>query len=243
MTHTEADRKKRYGIGIVLWGALLLWLVGMNVCQAKTADEVLQYFSENPAGRQELYQYAAEKLGTANVSADDKERAQRNLQCIANMAGRTAKDWLILVADNPICNAYALPGNIFVIHRGALNELTDEELQVILCHELAHQILGHPTAALKRSAMSMRYLKQAGRQEKAAAAYWEALQLSVVRKQEEKAADTWAAEFLAAHGFAMPVAISLWEKLRARYGEVSYNSNHLLYRQRIKIYQEIKGQS
>lgn len=233
--------KNRQGMAIL--SVLLLWLSGMNVCQAGSAEEVLQYFSENPAGRQEAYALASLQLGAANVSERDRERAQRNLQQVGNMAGLNAKDWLVLVADSPQFNAYALPGYIFIINRGALDELTDEELQVILCHELAHQVLGHPAAALKRSAMSRKYLKRAGRQDNRAPAadYWKALQVSVVGKQEEKDADTWAAEYLAAHGFAMPAAVNLWKKLRDRYGEVSYASNHLMYRQRMEIYRKAKG--
>lgn len=229
--------------GMAMLGVLLLWLTGMNVCQAKTAEEVLQNFAENPTGRQEAYAQAAGQLGAANVPESDKKRVQRNLQQVGSMAGLDTKGWLVLVADNAKFNAYALPGYIFVINRGALAELTDEELQVILCHELAHQILGHPAIALKRSVMSMKYLKRAGRQdnETPATDYWKALQLSLVWKREEKAADTWAAEYLAAHGFPMPAAVNLWKKLRARYGEVSYASNHLMYRQRMEIYRKAKG--
>ena len=239
MKDKKACRKKRYGMAV--WGILLLLLTGIHACQAKTADEVVKYFSENPAGRQEFYEFAAGKLGTENVSAQDKARVQRNLQIAGKLTGLTAKDWLVLVADSPKFNAYALPGYIFVVNRGTLADLTDEELQVILCHELAHQLLNHPAVALKRSAMSQRHLKRAGRQgnETPAADYWEALQLSSVWKREEKAADILAAGRLAAHGFPMPAAVKLWEKLRARYGEISYASNHLTYRQRMKIYQEM----
>ena len=164
------------------------------------------------------------KLGADKASDSDKARVQRNLQQVANMAGLSTEDWRLLVSDNSKFNAYALPGYIFVITQGAVDELTDAEMQVILAHELAHEMLGHPTAAIKRSPMSMKYLRRAGKQkdstkEYSLADYWEGMEMSVVRKQEEKAADIWAAELLSAHDFDLSVAINLWEKLRSKYGE------------------------
>ena len=198
-------------ISVKLWGGwvlslLLVWLVGGSICQAGSGDEVLAYFSANASGKQELYEFAVAKLGADKASDSDKARVQRNLQQVANMAGLSTEDWRFLVSDNSKFNAYALPGYIFVITQGAVDELTDAEMQVILAHELAHEMLGHPTAAIKRSPMSMKYLRRAGKKKDSAkeyspADYWEAMEMSVVRKQEEKAADIWAAELLSAHDF------------------------------------------
>lgn len=155
-------------ISVKQWGGwvlslLLVWLVGGSVCQAGSGDEVLAYFSVNASGRQELYEFAVAKLGADKASESDKARVQRNLQQVANMAGLSTEDWRFLVSDNSKFNAYALPGYIFVITQGAVDELTDAEMQVILAHELAHEMLGHPTAAIKRSPMSMKYLRRAGK--------------------------------------------------------------------------------
>lgn len=233
-------------ISVKQWGGwvlslLLVWLVGGSICQAGSGDEVLAYFSANASGRQELYEFAVAKLGADKASDSDKARVQRNLQQVANMAGLSTEDWRFLVSDNSKFNAYALPGYIFVITQGAVDELTDAEMQVILAHELAHEMLGHPTAAIKRSPMSMKYLRRAGKKKDSAKEYspddyWEAMEMSVVRKQEEKAADIWAAELLSAHDFDLTVAINLWEKLRSKYGEIPYDSNHLTYRQRSRIF-------
>ena len=233
-------------ISVKQWGGwllslLLMWLVSGSICQAGSGDEVLAYFSANASGRQELYEFAAAKLGEDKVSDSDKVRVERNLQVVANMAGLSTADWRLLVSDNSKFNAYALPGYIFVITQGALDELTDAEMQVIFAHELAHEVLGHPAAAIKRSPMSMRYLRRAEKKKGSSKAYsptdyWEAMEMSVVRKQEEKAADMWAAELLLAHDFDLAVAINLWEKLRSKYGEIPYDSNHLTYRQRSRIF-------
>lgn len=233
-------------ISVKQWGGwvlslLLMWLVGVNICQAGSGDEVLAYFSANASGRQELYEFAVAKLGADKASESDKARVQRNLQQVANMAGLSTEDWRLLVSDNSKFNAYALPGYIFVITQGAVDELTDAEMQVIFAHELAHEMLGHPTAAIKRSPMSMKYLRRAEKKkdstkEYSPADYWEAMEMSVVRKQEEKAADIWAAELLSVHDFDLTVAINLWEKLRSKYGEIPYDSNHLTYRQRSRIF-------
>lgn len=87
----------------------------------------------------------------------------------------------------------------------------------------------------------MKYLRRAGKKKDSAkeyssADYWEAMEMSVVRKQEEKAADIWAADLLSAHDFDLTVAINLWEKLRSKYGEIPHDSNHLTYRQRSRIF-------
>ena len=230
----------RRGQGFILL-CLLVWLANVHICYGQTVDDVLAYFSDNPAGRQEFYVYAGDKLGAGQVSEGEKARVQNVLQSVGEIAGLSTADWLILVADNPKFNAYALPGYIFVVNRGALSLLTDAELQVVLCHELAHEVLGHPLAGLMRSSESMRCLRRAVRRKEAAplaGAYWEALQMSVVLKREEKAADIWAAQHMAAYGFDMSIAVGLWDKLRREYGEVTYDSNHLTYRERSKIYRQ-----
>ena len=53
------------------------------------------------------------------------------------------KSWTVTVIDQPVKNAFVLPsGNIFV-YKGMLDFcINDDQLAVILGHEMAHAVLG-----------------------------------------------------------------------------------------------------
>lgn len=62
------------------------------------------------------------------------------------------KDWTVTVVDQPIKNAFVLPsGNIFVF-TGMLNTCSnDDQLGIVLGHEMAHAVLGHVAEKLTLS--------------------------------------------------------------------------------------------
>ena len=64
------------------------------------------------------------------------------------------KNWTITVIDLPIENAFVLPsGNIF-IYQGMLDFCqNDDQLAVIIGHEMAHAILGHSAEQLSLAAV------------------------------------------------------------------------------------------
>ncbi len=227
----------------VLGYFLVLWLGFSSPCQAGAADKALAYFSMDEAGRAEALAYMSQELGADKATQAEKDRVQKVLAAICQMAQLPVEEYTVLVANEEKFNAYALPGNILVVNRGTLEELTDGELEVILAHEVGHQVLGHPLKGLKYSTLAMSKLRQAGKKlakapvdDTAVAAYWEALHLSVLSKVLEKKADEWGVRLLQENHRDMSVATNLWARLRDKYGEVPYDSNHLTYKERIKLY-------
>jgi len=226
----------------VLACVLGLWLNMGSSCQAGAADNALAYFTENEAGLAKVYEYMSTELGANAATQAEKARVQKVLAGICQMAQLPDDSFAVLIADKEKFNAYALPGNVLVVNRGTLEELSDGELEVILAHEMGHQVLGHPAKGLKYSTLAMSKLRQAGKklakgeEDEAVADYEEALHLSIVSKVLEKKADEWGAKLLRDNKRDMSVATGLWARLRDKYGEVPYDSNHLTYKERIKLY-------
>ncbi|MGM9581824.1 MAG: M48 family metalloprotease [Anaerovibrio sp.] len=257
----------------VLAGLLLcVLLLPSAYCRAGEREEAaIRYFTAEPAGRYYMYSFLHEKLKAGEALPEEEERARRVLdkliKAAVSMNGDSAQaegwqmenDALVLVTPNEKFNAYALPGGIFVVNRGVLNILSDDELAVILAHELGHQVLGHPVAAMKRAPLACRYLRRAAKEltkelaaegqagdaepempemaRKSVEAFWEAVQLSHVLKREEREADEWAAQLIAHSGFDIYAAVNLWPWLEELYGPVPNASNHLSYKERSKIYE------
>lgn len=258
----------------VLAGLLVcMFVLPLAYCRAgEREDAAVRYFTEEPAGRYYMYFFLHEKLKAGEALPEEEERTRRVLdkliKAAVSMNGDSAKaegwqmenDVLVLVTPNEKFNAYALPGGIFVVNRGVLNILSDDELAVILAHELGHQVLGHPVAAMKRAPLACRYLRRAAKEleaegqsgdaepenpelaRKSVEAFWEAVQLSHVLKREEREADEWAARLIAHSGFDIYAAVNLWLWLEELYGPVPNASNHLSYKERSKIY-EAAGRS
>ena len=182
------------------------------------------------------------QAGEDHAYAAEAVRVRQILRGLSEMAGADSSGWSILLIPGTKINAYALPGEIFVVSTEAMSRLRDDELEVLLAHELGHQLLGHPIKAMRYSALSKGKLRQAYQYInknnilQASDYYIEAMELSVVSKRQERQADVWAAELLRQSGRNMQVAVDLWQKLEKLYGKVPNDSNHLGYRERQKIY-------
>lgn len=262
----------------VLAGLIIcVFLLPAAYCRAGEKEEAaIRYFTEKPAGRYYMYSFLHAKLKGAEALLEEEERVRQVLDKLISLASRAkeisahgeswqgdSEPWVLVTPEEKF-NAYALPGGIFVVNQGVLNILSDDELAVILAHELGHQVLGHPVAAMKRAPLACRYLRRAAKElvaeqlaegqagaaepenpelaRKSVEAFWEAVQLSNVLKVEEREADEWAARLIAHSDFDIYAAVNLWPWLEELYGPVPNASNHLSYKERSKIY-EAAGQS
>lgn len=258
----------------VLAGLIIcVFLLPVAYCRAGEREEAaIRYFTAEPAGRYYMYAFLHGKLKGEEALPEEEDRVRRVLDKLITAAtsvheiSGNGESWQldsepwVLVTPEEKFNAYALPGGIFVVNRGVLNILSDDELAVILAHELGHQVLGHPVAAMKRAPLACRYLRRAAKElaaeqlaedagaektatdRKSVEAFWEAVQLSHVLKREEREADEWAARLIAHSGFDIYAAVNLWLWLEELYGPVPNASNHLSYKERSKIY-EAAGRS
>ena len=182
------------------------------------------------------------QAGENHAYAAEAVRVRQILQGLSEMVGADSSGWSILLIPGTKINAYALPGEIFVVSTEAMSRLRDDELEVLLAHELGHHLLGHPVKAMLYSVLAKGKLRQAyqciNKHDilQASDCYIEAMELSFVSKRQERQADVWAAELLRQSGRNMQVAVDLWQKLEKLYGKVPNDSNHLGYRERQRIY-------
>ncbi|KAL6131932.1 hypothetical protein ACLB2K_070305 [Fragaria x ananassa] len=89
-----------------------------------------------------------------NVVMDDmwieKSRKQKG-ERRGSVSHLNGLEWEILVVDEPIVNAYCLPGGKIVVFRGLLNHCkSNAELATIIGHEVGHAIARHTAEALTK---------------------------------------------------------------------------------------------
>ena len=132
-----------------LHGFLLIFvLVYFSACLSTTPythRKQLVLFSP----QQELqmgYQAAREILSKEPVSRDPRLNAvvQRVGQRIAKAAAQPNYRWQFFVIDKDVLNAFCLPGGKVFVYKGLFRAVqNDDQLAVVLGHEVAHAIARH----------------------------------------------------------------------------------------------------
>jgi predicted Zn-dependent protease len=153
----------------------------------------------------------------------------------------------LLIIDNSMVNAFAVPGGRIVIFRGLLERTEHpEELAGVLAHEIQHVLLRHPLQAVFRQ-FSLRALAAvvAGDSTGMASALGAAGTVGGMRYQrgDEEAADRAAVRMLQAAQIDPEGLIQMLEKLESVHGEMptalQYLSTHPLTAARIAALEEL----
>jgi predicted Zn-dependent protease len=185
---------------------------------------------------------------SALVAADDAQakRIQRIAQELLPHATKwnpRAKDWqweVILVKTNAI-NAFCMPGGKIAVFSGILDtlKLTDDELAVVLGHEMAHALREHGRArAAKHTLTNIGTLAASlvigGDMARLAHQGGGLLNLKFNR-DDERDADLIGMEIAARAGYNPEAGISLWEKMgqAARARPLPWLSTHATSEDRI----------
>lgn len=79
------------------------------------------------------------------------ERVQRIGARIATISDKPDLEWEFIVIDEPVLNAWALPGGKVAVYRKMLDNLNDEQLAAVLGHEVAHAVLRHGAEQMSRA--------------------------------------------------------------------------------------------
>lgn len=79
------------------------------------------------------------------------ERVQRIGNKIAAISDKPELDWEFIVIDEPVLNAWALPGGKVAVYRKMLDNLNDQQLAAVLGHEAAHAVLRHGAEQMSRA--------------------------------------------------------------------------------------------
>jgi hypothetical protein len=188
-------------------------------------------YTEGPRGRKET-------VGKIVEDGRDVERVRRIMGRLVPPYVKTS-DLRVRVVDTEEWNAAAMGNGAIWVYRGLLEDLSDDELAIILGHELAHYTHEHSRRGAKSALWGQlagiagmvgagSINNRAGRQ----AANMGAL-LSVSAWQSgysrdlEDQADRVGLRYAHEGGFDVTQAPGLWKKFRKKYGEDNAASNFL----------------
>lgn len=79
------------------------------------------------------------------------ERVERIGHRIAPFSDAPNLDWEFVVIDEPVLNAWALPGGKVAVYRKMMDNLDDNQLAAVLGHEIAHAVLRHGAEKMSRA--------------------------------------------------------------------------------------------
>lgn len=139
--------------------------------------------------------------------------------------------WAIHVFETDLPNAYCLAGGKIRVNSGLIRRLdpSDDELAQVLAHEIAHALSDHDREKLSLalvSRMTMSGIAAAQRTSVATLSrafrdVFEEASTAPGKRQTEIEADRIGLRLAAEAGFDPAAAITLWERVRIRQGEVT----------------------
>lgn len=152
---TSSSRPRRGFAAALLGAALLLPLVGTSGCAVNpvTGQRQLSLFSE----RQEIQLgQDADRDIVQSMGLYEDEALQRYVHELgvrmARQSERPELPWTFRVLDDPVVNAFALPGGYIYVTRGILAHFSSEaELAGVLGHEIGHVTARHGVSQVTRA--------------------------------------------------------------------------------------------
>jgi len=205
-------------------------------CQANPVSgrKQLVLVSEEEAQTSSAQAYAktmdeAQKKGKLSTDTALNNRVKRITDRLIVQAGNMyppSRDWKwsVAVFDEPVLNAWCMPGGKMAIYTGIIHKLnlSDDEIGQIMGHEIAHALLGHG-----RERMSRAIAMQGGMQLGSILVGRDLSILTPVAdvaltlpnsRDNESEADRYGIELAARAGYDPHSAIRLWEKMSAASG-------------------------
>lgn len=228
--------------GAVLGGPAL---AQVNVGNASVARNLVPADKIEAAGVQQ-YSQLLEQARAKNALAGDNNPQLQRLRAIAQRLipfatpwNARARDWkweVNLIGSKQI-NAFCMPGGKIAFFTGILEQLklSDDEVAMVMGHEMAHALREHARARMAKSAgtgaalsigAQLLGLGQVG--DLAARAGTQLITLKFSRSDETEA-DLVGLELAARAGYDPKASVSLWQKMAAaskNQGGLSFLSTH-----------------
>ena len=198
-------------------GRTQLLLVSEEQAQASSAQAYATTLSD------------AQKKGKLSNDAALNNRVKRITDRLIVQAGSMyppSRDWnwSVAVINEPMLNAWCMPGGKMAIYTGIINKLNlnDDEIAQIMGHEISHALLGHGRERMSRALATQGGLLLgsivAGQDLSALGPVADiALTLPNSRGAESEA-DRYGIELAARAGYDPRAAVRLWEKMGAASG-------------------------
>jgi predicted Zn-dependent protease len=136
--------------------------------------------------------------------------------------------WEVNVIDASAVNAFCMPGGKIVVYTGLIKQLalSDDELAVVMGHEMAHALLEHSRARVAKTMATQGIARIGGvlasgvlgvdpRVTDYMAREGAGLLSLKFSREDEQAADALGLELAARVGFDPRAGISLWQKMQA----------------------------
>jgi predicted Zn-dependent protease len=136
--------------------------------------------------------------------------------------------WEVNVIDASAVNAFCMPGGKIVVYTGLIKQLalSDDELAVVMGHEMAHALLEHSRARVAKSMATQGIARVGGvlasgvlgvdpRVTDYMAREGAGLLSLKFSREDEQAADALGLELAARVGFDPRAGIALWQKMQA----------------------------
>ncbi|MBI1207024.1 MAG: M48 family metalloprotease [Azospirillum sp.] len=195
-------------------------------------------------------------LRSGRLSSDARAKATitRVGSRIADKLGRSDVDWEFALLENPVPNAFVLPGGKVVFHTGILKMMDNEaQLAAVMGHEMGHVVARHAAERLsqelaKVAALWLLSWFLAERVDRRAAwaihaAFGAGVTFGILlpySRQHEYEADHLGVEVMAEAGYDPKEAIAFWRNMmsRARFQPYEFLSTHPSSANRIAAIEE-----
>jgi len=220
-------------------------LAQVDVGKASVARNIVPVEQVETAGVQQYGQLLAQARAKGALAGDGNPQLQRLRAIAARLIpfatpwNARARDWkweVNLIGSKQI-NAFCMPGGKIAFFTGILDQLklTDDEVAMVMGHEMAHALREHARARLAKSAGTGAALSigaqllgwgQVG--DLAARAGTQLLTLKFSRSDETEA-DLVGLELAARAGYDPKASVSLWQKMATaskNQGGLSFLSTH-----------------
>lgn len=200
----------------------------------------------SPTGRSQLMIVSGDQMNQMGVSAFNTMRKQGKFAnaprerayatCVADALIAVlplpfrANQWDVQIIDDNTANAFALPGGRIGVNRGMFKvAVNEDQLAVVLGHELAHVVAHHPAervsdqmaAQIGVSAASAYGASRGVDPNLLQSALGMGAQVGVLlpfSRTQESEADTLGQRYMAEAGFNPEAAPQLWQKMEAQGG-------------------------
>jgi Zn-dependent protease with chaperone function len=189
-----------------------------------------------PAGKVEQsatvqYQQLLQQAAAKNALADNNHPQLIRLRAIAQKIipfsyewNPRAKDWKweINLLNSKQINAFCMPGGKIAFYSGILDQLklTDDEVAMVMGHEIAHALREHARERMGKAAVAngvgiLAQLAGAGQLTQAAIGGGSNLLMLKYGREDESESDLIGMELAARAGYNPRAGVSLWQKMGA----------------------------